>query len=114
MVPRAVCGIVQGTVMPPLGLGSRLNSLAFKNAVLRRHGFNPARSGTARSYASTVSSSSSSYTTGSSQQIPRVKEPSKRWRNLAIVAGLGGTAYLADRELNASAIERTLRCAFYG
>lgn len=113
MVPRAVCGVVQGTVMPPLRLASHQHSLAFKHAGLRRHGF-PARSGTARSYASAVDSSSNSYTTGSSQQIPRVKKPSKRWRNLAIVAGLGGTAYLADRELNASAIERTLRCAFYG
>jgi hypothetical protein len=101
MVSRAVCGAGQGIVMP-LRAGGRLHNFS-PNAVLNRHAFRSSRS---RLYSTVENQAKASFT--------KPVRKTHRWRNLAIVAGLGGAGYLADRELNASAIARNLRCAYYG
>lgn len=99
MGSQAVCGVLQNTLMP-LRAGSRLRNLSSK-----RHAFASPRS---------CVHNAAPATSKAGQPSPRGAHRTRRWRNLAIVAGLGGAAYLADRELNASAIARNLRCAYYG
>lgn len=99
MGARAVCGVLRGT-RSSAGTGSQLP----RSAIVQRHAWAPIRSHT----------HSSAQNEGNTATTSKPKRASKRWRNLAIVAGVGAAGYLADRELNASAITRNLRCAYYG
>lgn len=46
-------------------------------------------------------------------KVPPTSKARSRWRRAGICAGIVGVGYLADKELNASALARTVRVAYY-